>query len=328
MKAISIKDLTVQFGRTVVLDNLSLEVENGEVFGIVGRSGAGKTTLINCLTALEKPTTGEVCVAGKAISKAFGSELICARQQMGMIFQQFHLFSSRTAADNIRYPLEISGKKGDVSSLLELVGLQGKGHLYPSELSGGQRQRVAIARALALEPKLLLCDEPTSALDPETTTSILQLLLKLNRELGITIVIITHEMDVVKQICHRTAVLEKGKFIEVGRSIDLFAHPKNNVTKRLLSQMTHDIPPHIKPSGPNCQLLHLCFKSGLAEQGVIDQMVKSLPVSVNILMGSIDVLVEGHIGNLVIELSGEEEDRDKARRYLTDLGVEVEEVAR
>lgn len=323
---VSIKNLNKFFESAQVISNLSLEVLEGEIYGIVGKSGAGKTTLINCLMGLEQPSSGEILIDGKLLSGLQGAELRLLRQKMGVVFQQYPLFTSRTALENVLYPCEISGVQADPLELLDIVGLKGKESCYPKELSGGQRQRVAIARALALNPRLLLCDEPTSALDPETTASLLKLLLKLNYELGITIILITHEMEVVRQICHRVSVLEQGKVVDEGRVLDLFVHPGHKLTKQFLTRLPHTIPGHLHPSHPDARLLHLCFPSTLAEKGLISQMVKRFSVDVNILLGAIDTLLEGSVGNLIIELQGTETERHAALHFLSQQGVIIEEI--
>lgn len=225
------------------LKGVSFEINQGDIFGIIGHSGAGKSTLLRLLNGLEKPTSGRVIVDGREISKLNNKELRLARQKIGMIFQHFHLLWSRTVRENIAFPLEIASLpkaeiKTKVDYLLELVGLSDRADSYPSQLSGGQKQRVGIARALANDPHVLLCDEATSALDPETTASILQLLKKINQETGITLVLITHEMSVVQSICNRMAVLADGKVVEMGKVSDIFQNPKHPVTQRLLKELS------------------------------------------------------------------------------------------
>ena len=218
------------------VSDVTLSIREGEVFGIVGYSGAGKSTLVRCINLLERPTSGSVTVDGQDLTKLRGRALSEARRKIGMIFQQFNLFSTRTVFDNVAYPIRYSGLskaelKKRVESLLDFVELGDKRNAYPSQLSGGQKQRVAIARALACDPKVLLCDEATSALDPQTTKSILRLLKRLNRETGITIVMITHQMQVVKEICDRVAVMEKGRVVETGDVLDVFTHPQAPITR-------------------------------------------------------------------------------------------------
>lgn len=222
------------------VDNVDLSIREGEIFGIIGYSGAGKSTLIRLLNMLERPSTGDVIVAGKEMSTLRGKALRQARQDIGMVFQHFNLLWSRTVFENISFPLEIAKVPKEerikrVNELIELVGLSDRAHAYPSELSGGQKQRVGIARALANDPKVLLCDEATSALDPKTTDSILDLLVDINQKLGITIVLITHEMYVIRKICHRVAVMEDGKIVEQGNVLDVFRHPKQRITQEFVN---------------------------------------------------------------------------------------------
>lgn len=225
---------------TLAVSNVDLEIEKGKIFGIIGFSGAGKSTLVRCLNLLEIPTSGRVIFKGKDLLEMSPAELRKCRQKIGMIFQSFNLLAQRNIVDNVCYPLEIAGMKKKEArekalQLLQMVGLQDKAKSYPSQLSGGQKQRVAIARALATDPDVLLCDEATSALDPITTTAILELLKEINEKLGVTIVIITHEMRVVQQICDEVAVMSEGVIIEKGEVADLFARPESDVTKRLVS---------------------------------------------------------------------------------------------
>ena len=225
------------------VDNVNLTINKSEIFGIIGYSGAGKSTLIRMLNGLETPTEGSVIVAGKEISKIKGAELRKARQEISMIFQHFNLLWSRTVQDNIAFPLEIAGvpakeREQRVNELIKLVGLEGREKAYPSQLSGGQKQRVGIARALANNPKVLLCDEATSALDPQTTDSILDLLVDINQRLGLTIVLITHEMHVIRKICHRVAVMEGGQIVEQGPVLEVFKNPTAQITKRFVQQVT------------------------------------------------------------------------------------------
>ncbi|MCH9609612.1 MAG: Methionine import ATP-binding protein MetN [Chlamydiales bacterium] len=326
---LNIDRLSKRFGSTFGIKDISLSVKKGEIYGIIGRSGAGKSTLIHCLTGLQKPSGGTVSIAGVKISSLRGGELRQARKRIGMVFQHFGLFSSRTALENVLYPLEIDGKESIERGmeLLQLVGLHGVANLYPSQLSGGQKQRVAIARALANHPKILLCDEPTSALDPDTTTSLLELLAKLNKELELTIILITHEMDVIKQICTDVAVLDEGSIVEKGKVTALFARPKHPVTRRFLQRLTHTLPDHLIPKGKDAQLLHLCFVEGRAQKAYISNVLRNYTVEINILSGAINQLQEGSLGNLIIELKGEESQRIAACKFLEEQGVIVEEVS-
>src|SRR6478752_5910590 len=237
------KIFSTKQGDVTAVTDVNLEIQDGEIFGIIGYSGAGKSTLIRMLNGLETPTEGSVIVAGKEISKIKGAELRKSRQEISMIFQHFNLLWSRTVSENIAFPLEIAGvssshRKKRVQELIKLVGLEGRENAYPSQLSGGQKQRVGIARALANNPKVLLCDEATSALDPQTTDSILDLLVDINEKLGLTIVLITHEMHVIRKICHRVAVMEDGKVVEKGSVLEVFKNPQQSITKRFVQQVT------------------------------------------------------------------------------------------
>ena len=242
---IEIVNVTKQYKEVTAVDNVNLKIHQGEIFGIIGYSGAGKSTLLRCLNLLEKPTEGQIIIDGKDITALSKREVRKERLKVGMIFQHFHLVSSKTVFDNVAFSMKAAGKskadiKKRVPELLEMVGLSDRADHYPAQLSGGQKQRVGIARALANEPKVLLCDEATSALDPTTTASILSLLKKINETLGITIVLITHEMEVVQEICHRIAVMEDGKVVESGDVYDLFAEPKMELTKQFV-QTVHSL---------------------------------------------------------------------------------------
>lgn len=313
------------------LNGINFSVKKGEIFGLIGMSGAGKSTLIRCLTCLEHPTEGRIFLGGCDLVSLSNSKLRAARKKIGMIFQHFNLFSARTALENVSYPLEIEKIKPQIRKkraleLLALVGLKGKESLYPSQLSGGEKQRVAIARALANAPEVLLSDEATSALDPRTTDTILELLSKLNHELGLTIVMITHEMKVIKQICTHVAVLEHGEIVESGSVADVFATPRHLTTRHFLLNLVHDIPKHFLPSRKDAELLRLTFRKKEAGRPIISQLVKNYQVDVNILLGGIDMLKTETIGHLIIELSGPVEERIRARLFLEEQGVHCEEV--
>lgn len=313
------------------IENIDFTVEKGDIFGIVGMSGAGKSTLIRCLTLLEKPTSGKIFIDQQEITSLNGSDLRKARHNFGMVFQQFNLFSSRTAQENIEYPMEIrripiEQRKQRSSELLKLVNLEHFASSYPAMLSGGQKQRVAIARAIANDPKVLFCDEATSALDPKSTRSILELLRELNKKLGLTIVIITHEMEVVKTLCDKIVVLEKGEIVEQGMTIDLFSQPKHPTTKHFLQHMIHDLPEDFIADLKGKQLFRLGFKGNKAEQPIISQLVRTFAVDVNILLGSIDHLQSMLVGNLVVEISGEPEEIVKAMAFLKKQSVSCEKI--
>jgi D-methionine transport system ATP-binding protein len=327
MEIITIKHLSKRFGVLQALKEIDLTVQEGEVCGIIGLSGAGKSTLIRCLACLEKPSDGAIFLKGEKISDLTPRQLRPFRKNIGMIFQHFNLFSSRTALDNITYPLEIEKvpkqqriERG--TTLLELVGLKGKENHYPVQLSGGERQRVAIARALALRPKVLLSDEATSSLDPYTTHAILDLLASLNHTLGLTIVLITHEMEVIKQICTQVAVLEKGEIVEKGPVATLFASPRHPTTKRFLQGVAHTIPEHLLPRAEGQDLLRLTFTGKSSQEPIISRLIRQHQVEINILFGGIDLLQTETVGNLVIALSGALSEREKACQFLERSGVQ------
>ncbi len=322
-------------GKVTAVDNVNLEITEGEIFGVIGYSGAGKSTLIRMLNGLEIPTEGSVVVAKNEVSKIKGSSLRKARQEISMIFQHFNLLWSRTVRENIAFPLEIAGvPKGQrmkrVDELIRLVGLEGREDAYPSQLSGGQKQRVGIARALANNPKVLLCDEATSALDPQTTDSILELLVDINKRLGLTIVLITHEMHVIRKICHRVAVMEGGKVVELGPVLDVFKHPKEEITKRFVQQVTEpeetkETIEHLLELYPHGTVVQLGFVGEAAEQPLITNLIRHYNVTVNILQGKISQTQNGSYGTLFIHLDGESEELSKAISYIESqqVGVEV-----
>lgn len=309
------------------LRHVNLKIEKGDVFGIIGLSGAGKTTLMRCLSTLEKPTFGQIFIAGEEITTLNESQLRPIRRKIGMIFQHFNLFSSRTVRENIAYPLEITGMPKEeiglkVAELIHLVGLEEQKDAYPASLSGGQKQRVGIARALANAPEILLCDEATSALDPKTTGEILSLIKKLQKELNLTVVLITHQMEVVKAICNKVAVLERGELVEEGFLKEVCSEPKHPLTKQFLQKAVHELPRHLLTG--KGKVLHLHFVGGKAEKPVITQMVKQFQVDANILLGWIDAVQEVTIGNLIIEMSGDA--TLDAIDYLRSQGLKVEEI--
>ncbi|MGP7816340.1 methionine ABC transporter ATP-binding protein [Niallia sp. 01092] len=322
-------------GQVVAVDDVNLNISQGEIFGVIGYSGAGKSTLIRMLNGLEIPSEGSVHVAGHEVSKVKGSKLRKARQEISMIFQHFNLLWSRTVKQNISFPLEIAGVKKaardkKVAELIKLVGLEGREHAYPSQLSGGQKQRVGIARALANDPKVLLCDEATSALDPQTTDAILDLLVDINKRLGLTIVLITHEMHVIRKICHRVAVMENGKVVESGPVIDVFKHPEQEITKRFVQQVIE--PEEAKDTIENLtsrytsgKVVILGFVGENAEQPVITKLIRSFDITVNIIQGKISPTQNGSYGTLYIHIDGEKEETEKALQFLhsQDISVEV-----
>lgn len=337
MFVIQIRDLTKIYhsaaGEVKALDNVSLRVRKGEIYGIIGFSGAGKSTLIRCVNMLEKPTAGSILVNDQEMTTLSESKLRAARQKIGMIFQHFNLLSSRTVFDNVAFPLEISGasKKAineKVSHLLELVGLADKANSYPSQLSGGQKQRVGIARALANDPIVLLCDEATSALDPATTHSILELLKDINRKLDLTILMITHEMKVISEICDSVAVIEKSKIIEEGLVIDVFTQPKHPTTRRFVQTIINtDVPDNIKArlvEQGQGQIIRVSFIGDSTAEPIISNLVKNFAVDVNILYGNIDQIQDTPFGMLTIECIGAKTNCNQAVDYLRKQGLRIE----
>ncbi|MDR4929217.1 methionine ABC transporter ATP-binding protein [Peribacillus simplex] len=317
------------------VNNVNVEINKGEIFGIIGYSGAGKSTLIRMLNGLETPTEGSVVVAEKEISKIKGAQLRKARQEISMIFQHFNLLWSRTVQENISFPLEIAGvskteRTKRVNELIKLVGLEGREKAYPSQLSGGQKQRVGIARALANNPKVLLCDEATSALDPQTTDSILELLVDINQRLGLTIVLITHEMHVIRKICHRVAVMENGQVVEQGPVLDVFKNPKEQMTKRFVQQVTEpeetkETMDHLLERYPAGKVIQLTFVGDHAESPLITKLVRNFELDVNIVQGKISQTRSGSYGTLFIHLDGSEDEMLRAIEFIKaqQVGVEV-----
>ncbi|MGX9133066.1 methionine ABC transporter ATP-binding protein [Rummeliibacillus sp. JY-2-4R] len=311
------------------VDHVSLTIGDGEIFGIVGYSGAGKSSLLRCINLLEQPTDGRILINGQDLTKLKGEKLRQARLKIGMIFQHFYLISQKTVGENIEFALKAAKiPKGErekrVKELLEMVGLADKKDVFPAQLSGGQKQRVGIARALANNPSILLCDEATSALDPTTTTSILRLLKKINRELGITIILITHEMDVVKEICDRMAIMQDGKVIEEGSVYDIFAEPQKPLTKEFISSVvSFDIPQEIMQSVTG-QVVKILFKGSVAGEGVISDMLQQFEVQGNFLHGTIEYIQERPLGIFLMELKGQVADINRSITYMESRGVTVE----
>lgn len=318
-------------GKSVyALKDVSLNIERGDVFGIIGLSGAGKSTLIRSLSRLVTLSSGQIFFHEKDIAKMKRRALRKYRRNIGMIFQHFNLLSARSAAENIAYPLEISGvsqkeQTRRIDELLELVNLKEKKDAYPSQLSGGEKQRVGIARGLANQPEVLLCDEATSALDPKTTKEILDLLKDVNNKLKITIVLITHEMEVIKQICNKVAVIEEGQIVEEGPVTEIFSDPKHATTKRFLQSTSHEIPPDFfKEISPNRKLLRLRFKGKVAGDPIISEIVRKFHVDANILLGWIDRLQTLSVGVLIIEITGPPDGIESALQYLSEKQVNYE----
>ncbi len=331
-KTFKTKDNTVE-----AVKNVTINIEQGEIYGIIGFSGAGKSTLVRCMNLLERPTSGKVYFDGIELTSLSSGELRKARKKIGMIFQQFNLMASRTVEQNIALPLEGSGRTraeiaAKVKELLEYVGLSDKAQAYPSQLSGGQKQRVAIARALANDPKVLLCDEATSALDPQTTKAILKLLSKLNNELGITVVIITHEMAVIKKICHRVAVMEKGSVVEEGEVFDIFANPQRKITKDFVSttstlsavyELLEENSPVVEPKDGEI-LLQIKYLRAEVSEPLISEVSKKFGVTFNILFSNVEIVENAPIGGTIGLLSGTPDGVKGAIRYFEENHVQTE----
>lgn len=335
LKAIS-KSYTVNQQRVDALCDIDLKVQLGEIFGVIGKSGAGKSTLIRCVNLLEKPDQGVVLIDGVSLLTLTNHELKLQRREIGMIFQHFNLLESRSLYHNVALPLELIGKtkteiKNAVMPLLELVDLVDRRDHYPSELSGGQKQRVAIARALATQPKVLLCDEATSALDPESTAAILQLLNKINKELGLTILLITHEMGVIKTICDKVGVLDQGRLVEQGSVIDIFCNPQSAVTKRLTQKALHlELPESLAKKlksqpGPGLQpIVRMTFIGEQVKEPVSAYLATQFDVTTNILLADLETIHDSTMGFTVSQLIGDQHSLEKAQAYLDQLSIKVE----
>ena len=326
-------------GPVKALKGIDLTIERGEIFGIIGLSGACKSTLIRCINMLERPTAGKVIVDGQDMTAMSEKELRKARKNIGMIFQHFNLLSSATVYDNIAFPLRLSHTpeaeiKKKVLPLLELVGLADKAHQYPSQLSGGQKQRVGIARALASDPKVLLCDEATSALDPQTTKAILSLIQDINKKLGLTVVVITHEMQVIKDICDKVAVIDKGVIAEQGTVFDIFTNPQQPITKEFISVLlSNDLPAAFRGSAISQEktpgsylLLRLTFLGESADDPVLAGMIRKFPdVETTMLFGNLDQIKATPFGRMIIGVTGPDASVEAAMDYLRaqDLKEEV-----
>lgn len=330
---IELKQVTKVFeskkSSVIGVDHVDLTINSGEIYGIVGYSGAGKSTLLRCINLLERPTSGSVVIDGVDLLTLSNPDLRKMRQSVGMIFQGFHLFSTKTVAENVDFSLKVAGvasekRKDRVQELLDLVGLSDKEKVYPAQLSGGQKQRVSIARALANNPKVLLSDEATSALDPKTTTAILQLLKKINEQLGITIVLITHEMEVVKEICHRCAVMQDGKIVEEGKTYDIFAYPKSDLTKQFISTVLQFNVPKKMLEASTGTIIKLQFHGEVASESVVSDMLKGHDVTANFLHGKIEYINEEPLGIFIMEVKGEEKQIEKALNYLEERMNHVE----
>ena len=312
--------------------NVSLNIEKGDIYGIMGLSGAGKSTLIRLINRLEDATSGKIFVNDKDILNFNGVELREYRKKVGMIFQHFNLLSSRTVEGNVAFALEIAGwsavdKQKRVDELLEIVGLTEKKNIYPSQLSGGQKQRVAIARALANNPSILLSDEATSALDPKTTNSILDLLQDINKKFGITVILITHQMEVIRKICNKTAIMSNGEVIEVGKTKDIFLNPKSKIAKEFVSHIIPDEEIIIETQKEiGKKIIKLYFEGVEADKSYITEIIKKYNLDVNILSGTIDILKDSKVGHLLIEITGDEHNTNESIVWLEENKIKVEVV--
>lgn len=317
---IEIKNVCKSFGQTEVLKDVAISIKEGEIYGIIGHSGAGKSTLLRCINGLEGYNSGSVTVMGKEVSELSAKDLREFRKNLGMIFQNFNLLQRKTVFDNVSLPLEVWGYskqdiKKKVDNLLKLVGLEEKAKSKPSELSGGQKQRVAIARALALEPKILLCDEATSALDPKITKDILALISKINKELGITVVIVTHQMEVIKDVCEKVALLEGGHIKVEGKSEELFLKPGLSLKKFLGEEEDTTLP----EDGINIKIF---FPSDCSENALITKMARETNIDFSIVWGKLEKFRENVLGSLVINI--EEKDKEVVLGYITSKNIEWE----
>lgn len=340
---IELRNIKVEFDHNNSLfkavNDVSLKIEKGDIFGIVGFSGAGKSTLVRTINLLQRPTEGQVLVRGEDITLLSEKNLREKRKKIGMIFQHFNLMNSRSIFENVAYPLKKSSlskkeKEERVMNLLKLVDISEKAESYPSQLSGGQKQRVAIARALANEPDILLCDEATSALDPQTTGQILNLLKKLNEELNLTIVIITHEMLVVKEICNKVAVMDSGKVIEKGDVFEVFAKPKEEVTIKFINSVNREDEllktlSKLKITNnlnENRKLFKIVYVGDISQEPMITEIYRKFEVVSNIIWGNIEIINNKPIGNLALVMEGNLENINLAVEYLKSKGVEIEEI--
>lgn len=325
LKGVS-KEFQTSQGSMKALDQIDLEIQAGEIFGIIGLSGAGKSTLVRCINLLERPTEGEVLFEGRSLAKLTAKELRKARQSMGMIFQQFNLMAQRTVLQNICFPMEIAGiskseREKRAEELLAMVGLSERGGAYPAQLSGGQKQRVAIARALATKPKVLLCDEATSALDPNTTKSILELLKQIKEELGITVVIITHEMDVIETVCDRVAIIDKSQIAEVGSVVEIFSEPKSLIGRQLILGESVQ---HMEFK--NGRMFRIVFDGHSTYEPILSNLIMACKIPVSILHAEIKTIHGNSNGQMIIQVPDQEMDIARMLHHLKANQIIVEEV--
>jgi len=332
---IDLKNITVDFDGFTAVDNVSLKVEKNDIYGIVGFSGAGKSTLVRTINLLQRPSSGEVLINGENILNLSNKELRARRKNIGMIFQHFNLLNNITVLDNVIYPIRKlkipkNEKIKKAKELLEVVGIGDKADNYPRELSGGQQQRCAIARALASNPEILLCDEATSALDPKTTKQILKLLKDLNEKLGFTIVIITHQMEVVKDLCNKCAVMQDGKIVESGSTLEIFANPKDPLTIEFVETSTNvaetieEVKQNIGILKDNELLVKLNYIGESTTEPLINDLYDRFDVKTNVLAGNIEFISKVPVGNLIVSLSGDRENLAKIGDYLEERNVGVE----
>ncbi len=324
------KEFNIENKKIHAVNNVSLNIKEGEIFGIIGLSGAGKSTLIRCINRLEEPTDGKIFIDGVELTALNKESLRKERKDIGMIFQHFNLLSQKTVYENIAFPLQLEKmNKIDieerVNELLKYVDLEDKKYSYPSQLSGGQKQRVAIARAIANKPKILLSDEGTSALDPKTTKSILGLLRKIRDELNITIIMITHQMEVVKDICNRVAIMENGNVIEENTVENLFRDPKTKIAQSFIDSLQGNIEEEIiNPKDFKGKIIRLCFLGDSAKQPIVSKVIRNFDIDINILSGNINKLQQANVGHLILELIGEETEIFRAISFLKNETVHVE----
>lgn len=312
------------------LKNINLQINKGEIFGIIGLSGAGKSTLIRTINRLEEPTEGSILIENMDITKLDKKDLRNTRKEIGMIFQHFNLLNSKTVFQNIAFPLEINNYnkmliEKRVNELLEIVELVDKKNVYPSQLSGGQKQRVAIARALANNPKILLCDEATSALDPKTTKAILNLLKKIQREYNLTVVLITHQMEVIREVCNRVAIIEDGKIIELNTIEEIFAKPKTNTAKAFISHIQRSSQGEIiYPQTPGSTVIKLSYLGDSAKKPIMSNLIRDFDIDINILSGDIDELQSTSVGNLLVQVTGDGQEKDRAFKWIKNQNIDLE----
>ena len=333
---IELKNITVDFDGFKAVDDVSLTINEQDTFGIVGFSGAGKSTLVRTINLLQRPTKGEVLIDGENILNLSKKELRERRKKIGMIFQHFNLLNNLTVLDNVIFPIKKDKsltkeeKRAKALDLLETVGIRDKADNYPSELSGGQQQRCAIARSLASDPEILLCDEATSALDPKTTKQILKLLKDLNKKLKLTVVIITHQMEVVKDLCNKCAVMQDGKLVETGSTLEIFSHPKDSLTREFVETSTNvsetieEVKQNIGILKENELLVKLNYVGEATTEPLINDLYQKFGVKTNILGGNIEFITGTPVGNLIVSLSGDRQNLGKVGDYLEEKNISVE----